>query len=329
MKILKITFCFLSLAFPAFLFSDEVIKEFEIVGSSTVFPHSSAVALEVQNEYPEITISMKSTGSGGGAKLFCQGQDINTPSITNASRRIKNKEVSLCKQNGVLDVTEYRIGYDGIVIMHSIDFEPLSLTRENLFYALNSTLKINGIIVENPYKKWSEIDSSLPDIDIKIMGPPSSSGTRDSFEELVLEEFSDKSGVPLKIREDGVYIEAGENDNAIINKLSSDKNLLGIAGYSFLAQNEDKVVGALIDGFYPSFENIALGNYPISRSLWFYVKNNHIDKKPGIRLYVDEFTDEDTWGEDGYLSDLGLIPLSDDDREIPEFGVANGPFSSN
>jgi len=312
-------------------FSAQAEERLEIVGSSTVFPFASSVIAEFSKNHPSMEIPIiESTGSGGGAELFCAGLGLETPSITNASRQIKDKEVQLCTENGVTDVTEYQIGYDGIAVMFDVNAPSLSLTKERLFNALNATVIIDGNAVANPHQKWSDVDSALPDFAIRVMGPPTSSGTRDSFEEQVFEKIAKAAGVDLKIRDDGPYITAGENDNAIISKLSADSTLLGVAGFSFLDQNADRVQGASIDGVEPTFDTIANGDYKISRSLWFYVKNAHLGQVPGIAEYVAEFTNEDTWGEDGYLIDIGLIPLSEEDQaKVPPLGQANGKFTGS
>lgn len=300
-------------------------NDVRIVGSSTVFPFASAVAEQFSNK-TGMKVTIESTGSGGGFKLFCAGVGEDTPTITNASRRIKDKEVTLCKDNGVTKVTEYKIGYDGIVFLGNVDGYNMNLNTEDLFNALNSKVNIGDVIVDNPYLTWKDVRSDLPDVIIAVMGPPPSSGTRDAFEELVMEHHAEEQGVVVELREDGAYIEAGENDNIIIEKLSKDSNLFGIAGFSYLDQNYNIVKGAYINDVEPTYENIADGQYPVSRSLWFYAKNAHNNIVPGLRGYVDEFTNEETWGPDGYLSDLGLISLPDDERVPPQFGINNGKF---
>ncbi len=301
-------------------------RDLRIVGSSTVFPFASAVIEQFSNK-TGLVATIESTGSGGGMKLFCAGVGEDTPDITNASRRVKDKEVKLCADNGVTNVTEVKIGFDGISILSSINAEPLDLTKEDLFNALNATLVVNGEKVANPNKTWADVNPGLPKMAIKVMGPPPSSGTRDAFEEIVMEKLAEHAGVALALREDGAYIEAGENDNLIVEKLSTDTALLGIAGFSFLDQNSDRVQGALIDGVEPSFDNIADGLYPIARSLWFYVKNDHRGVIRGIEDYVAEFTNEDTWGPDGYLADLGMINLPDEERQAPSLDGPSGKFA--
>jgi phosphate transport system substrate-binding protein len=300
-------------------------NDIRIVGSSTVFPFASAVVEQFHNKTGK-NATIESTGSGGGFKLFCAGVDDDTPSITNASRRIKDKEVKLCRENGVDQVTEYKIGYDGIVLLNATNSYIMNVTREDIFRALNSKVNIAGEVTDNPYSLWSDIRPELPEIVISVMGPPPSSGTRDAFEELVMEPYAEENGVDVELREDGAYIEAGENDNIIIDKLAQDDNLFGIVGFSYLDQNGDVVKGAIIDGVEPTYDNIADGKYLVSRSLWFYVKNDHEAIVSGLRDYVNEFTSEATWGPDGYLADYGLISLPDSERVAPDFGKNNGPF---
>ncbi len=301
-----------------------------IVGSSTVFPFSTAVAEQFgrSSEYP--TPVVESTGSGGGLKLFCAGIGFEHPDVTNASRGIKSSEVSRCAENGVTDITEVMIGFDGIVLGNARGADQLSIDIPDLWLALAAEVPdADGTIVANPYTMWNEINASLPAVTIRVMGPPPTSGTRDAFVELVMEEGcahfeavamieeldEDRyESICASIREDGVFIEAGENDNLIVQKLEADPDAFGIFGFSFLDQNINKIRGSMINGVEPTFDNIATGDYPVSRSLFFYVKNAHIGVVPGIAEFVAEFTSEDAWGPFGYLADKGLIPLPDDDR---------------
>jgi len=304
----------------------------EIVGSSTVYPFSTVVAETFGKKTKFKTPKIESTGSGGGFKLFCNGNGIDTPDITNASRRIKKSEVDKCASNGVKNITEVQIGFDGIAIANSKKGQNFKLTRKDIFLALAKQVpgKTDGELVDNPYKTWKEVNADLPDIKIEVLGPPPTSGTRDAFAELAMEggckkiawikamKKTDKSkykSICHSVREDGAYIEAGENDNLIVQKLEKNSNALGVFGFSFLDQNSDKVKGASIDGVEISFENIADGSYPVSRPLFFYVKNAHVGKVPGIKEFLAEFTNDETWGEDGYLTEKGLIPLSDEKRE--------------
>ena len=263
-------------------------------------------------------------------KLFCSGVGENTPDITNASRRIKSSEAEKCAANGVTPI-EAKIGFDGIVLANSRTSGRMEITRKQIFLALAKNIpNAGGEIIPNPYSMWSEIDSSLPAVKIEVLGPPPTSGTRDAFAELALEggckqidfikamKKVDKSAYKSlchTIREDGAYIEAGENDNLIVQKLQANPAAFGVFGYSFLDQNSDTMQGSIVGGIKPEFEEIASGNYPIARSLYFYVKKEHIDLVPGITEFMKEFTEDDTWGEDGYLVDKGLIPMSENSRK--------------
>ncbi|MEM8753682.1 MAG: PstS family phosphate ABC transporter substrate-binding protein [Pseudomonadota bacterium] len=281
----------------------EARDQIRIVGSSTVFPFATAVAETFGKTTEFKTPVVESTGSGGGLKLFCAGVGVDHPDITNASRRIKASEIELCSANGV-EAVESIVGYDGIVVANAKGAPAFSLTREQIVTALAE---------QGPKPTmWSDIDPSLPQIKIEVLGPPPSSGTRDAFEELVMEEGCEGAGIEcegISIRDDGAYIEAGENDNLIVSKLEANPNALGVFGYSFLDQNGDKLQGALVDGVEPTFDNIASGDYPVSRSLYFYVKKAHVDVIPGIMEYVSEFISDEASGEEGYLVDKGLIPL--------------------
>ncbi len=335
--------------------------QIDIVGSSTVYPFATVVAERFGKSTDFKAPKVESTGSGGGLKLFCGGVGVDTPDITNASRRIKSSEFEKCQANGVKDIVEVLIGYDGIVLANAKGQSPLELTRTDIYLALAKLVPgPDGKLIENPNKTWNDVNSSLPATKIEVLGPPPTSGTRDAFAELALEGGArtiediaalrklnadqtseieamvaklgieaawdaavEKKGAKAKgkdvvkiigrsVREDGVYIEAGENDNLIVNKLVANPNALGIFGFSFLDQNSDKVQGSSIDGNAPTFEAISGGNYAVSRPLYFYVKKAHIGTVPGIQEFLDVFVSEDTIGEDGYLIDKGLIPLGSD-----------------
>ena len=282
-------------------------SEIRIVGSSTVFPFATAVAEQFGRSTDFPTPVVESTGSGGGIKLFCDGVGGNTPDMTNSSRRMKVTEFELCQSNGVTDIIESVIGYDGIVVANIAGGPQFSLTRAQLVLAL----------AEQGAKPqfWNEVDPSLPPLPIEVLGPPPSSGTRDAFEELVMHEACEEAGIEcegISIREDGAYVEAGENDNLIVSKLQANPNAIGIFGFSFLDQNGDAIQGAMIDGVEPTFENIADGQYPVSRSLYYYIKLAHVDVIPGIMEYATEFASDAASGEEGYLVDKGLIPLTED-----------------
>jgi len=304
-----------------------------IVGSSTVYPFATVVAEQFGKNSDFKTPKIESTGSGGGLKLFCAGVGVEHPDITNASRRIKQSEIDKCAANGVNDVVEVKVGYDGIVMANSKSASKLSITRKEIFLALAKDVPNpdgTETLVANPYKTWTEINPNLPNTAIEVLGPPPTSGTRDAFAELALEggckkvdwikamKKQDKrtyKNVCHTVREDGAYVEAGENDNLIIQKLEANPNAFGVFGFSFLDQNTDKVQGSQVDGTEPEFELIADGSYPVSRALYIYVKAAHVGAVPGIEGFLAEFTSEKAWGDEGYLTDKGLIPMPTDERK--------------
>ncbi len=304
-----------------------------IVGSSTVYPFATVVAEQFGRTSDFRTPKIESTGSGGGLKLFCSGVGVDHPDIANSSRRIKSSEVEKCNSNGVTEIVEVKIGYDGIVLANSSDAKVLSVSLKDIFLALAKDVPDpSGAekLVPNPYQKWSDINPVLPATVIEVLGPPPTSGTRDAFVELAMEggckqfawikaiKAKDKSrfkAICHGVREDGRYVEAGENDNLIVQKLRANTDALGIFGFSFLDQNADVVQGSRIGGSAPTFEAIASGEYAVSRPLYFYVKKAHVDAIPGVRDYLAEFTSERAMGEEGYLSDRGLIPLPADEYE--------------
>jgi phosphate transport system substrate-binding protein len=294
-----------------------------IVGSSTVYPFTTTVAEEFGKTTDFSAPIVESSGTGGGLKLFCGGAGDDFPDIANASRAIKDTERKQCEENGVKDITEIKIGYDGIVLANAKKSFQFDLTKEQIFNALAKKVVKDGALVANPYKNWNEIDPSLPAEKIEVYGPPTTSGTRDAFVELVMEKactglaefkaaFPDDDARKKEchlIREDGHYIEAGENDNLIVQKLRSNEHALGIFGYSFLEQNSDAVHGAKIAGIAPAYAAIADGTYSISRPLFIYVKNAHIGSVPGLLEFAEEFVSDKAAGPDGYLSIKGLISL--------------------
>ena len=306
--------------------------QINIVGSSTVYPFATVVAERFGKTTKFRTPKIEATGSGGGLKLFCAGVGIDTPDIANASRKIKRNEIEKCASNGVGAVTEAKVGYDGIVLASSKTVAPMRLTRRDIFLALGRQVPDPAggeEFIENPYQTWHEVNASLPDSRIEVLGPPPTSGTRDAFAELALEggcktfdwikamKKTDKNRYKAychSVREDGHYIEAGENDNLIVQKLVANPSALGVFGFSFLDQNSDKVHGSIIDGVGPAFEAISDGSYPISRPLYFYIKNAHLDAIPGIREYVAEFVSDRASGADGYLTEKGMIPMSVQER---------------
>jgi phosphate transport system substrate-binding protein len=314
-----------------------------IVGSSTVYPFTTVVAENFGRSTTFKTPKVESTGSGGGLKLFCAGVGVEHPDITNSSRAIKDSEVELCKSNGVEEIIEVKVGFDGIVIANSKAGPTYNLSLKDVWLALaaevpNPANTDSGDLVKNPYTTWKQVNASLPDIKIEVLGPPPTSGTRDAFVELAMEsgcqsfswikDLKKSDGDKFKtvchtIREDGGYVEAGENDNLIVQKLGANKDALGIFGYSFLDQNSDSLKGKSIDGVAPTFEAIADGSYPISRPLFFYAKKAHVGVIPGMREFLAEFTSEKAWGPEGYLIDRGLIPLPDAERKAVAARVKN------
>ncbi len=303
-----------------------------VVGSSTVYPFSTVVAERFGKSTKFATPKVESTGSGGGLKLFCSGVGSATPDITNASRAIKSSEIKLCAKNGIKDIIEVTVGYDGIVLANTTAAKQFSLSRREIFLALAKNVPNpdgSESLVVNPYKRSNDINPTLPSRKIEVLGPPPTSGTRDAFAELALEggcktfpfikatKKQDKKkykAICHAVREDGAYVEAGENDNLIVQKLVANPTALGVFGYSFLEQNSDKVQGSIIDGKLPTFDAIAEGDYPVSRSLFFYVKKAHIGVIPGIEAYLAEFTSEKAMGEYGYLAEKGMIPMTDEER---------------
>ena len=325
---------FLSLLNFVFIYSVTSRDQINIVGSSTVYPFSTVVAENFGNKTGIKVPKIESTGSGGGMKLFCKGLGTGHPDITNASRRIKKSEFNKCKENGI-DVVEIKVGYDGIVIANSKKAKLLNLTKRQIFLALAKQVpegnKEGGSLVDNPNKKWSDIDPNLPNKKIEVLGPPPTSGTRDAFNELAIEggcktfpklkaiKKQDKKkykAICRAVREDGAFIEAGENDNLIVQKLVENESAFGVFGFSFLIENEDKIQGSTVDGMAPTMETIADKSYGVSRPLYFYVKLAHVDVIPGIREFLAEYTSDDSWGPGGYLEERGMIPMPENEREF-------------
>ena len=312
-----------------------------IVGSSTVYPFSTVVAERFGKFSDFATPKIESTGSGGGMKLFCSGVGTEYPDITNASRRIKKSELEDCLSNGVEEVIEVQIGFDGIVLANSVASDRYHLSLRDIYLALAAKVPNpdgSESLVTNPYKTWKQLNAALPDVAIEVIGPPPTSGTRDAFSELALEggcetfhwieamKKTDKSAykqICRTVREDGPFVEAGENDNLIVQKLNANPEALGVFGFSFLDQNADKVQGATIEGNEPEFETIADKSYPVSRPLFFYVKKAHIGVVPGIEGFLKEFTADKAWGEEGYLADKGMISLDDELRGAYRDNVKN------
>lgn len=315
--------------------------QIRVVGSSTVYPFSSAVAEEFGATTDFKTPVVESTGSGGGHKLFGVGVGKNTPDITNSSRRMKKSEFETAGGNGVGDITEVVIGYDGIAIAHHVDNPELALRLDQLFRAVAKKVPVDGKLVDNPYRKWSDIDAALPDHAILIYGPPTSSGTRDAFHELVMHKAAKahkelyvlylksigarkaEKGQYQEIRDDGLYVDAGENDNLIVRKLEKEASAVGIFGYSFLQENSERIQGALIEGVAPEPDTISSGEYPVSRSLFFYIKNAHLGEVQGLAEFVNLFVSEKMIGDRGYLKRIGLVPLPKVEREKLRDRISN------
>jgi len=301
-------------------------RDIRVVGSSTVYPFSTKVAQEFGNK-TGFKVVVESTGSGGGHKLFCEGGGTGTPDVTNSSRRQKKSEFDKCTDNGVDGVIEVKIGFDGIVMANAIDAAPINMGLKDVYMAFAKqvpTSDTDCTLRANPFTKWSEINPSLPDTTIEAYGPPPTSGTRDAFVEIAMEggakkvaclaglRKSDKKAfktISHTLREDGKWIDGGENDNALVQTLVNTPTAVGVFGYSFLDQNADKIKGASMDGAEPTFENISSGLYPVSRSLFFYLKKDHIGQTPGLQEFALEFTSDQAWGEGGYLEEIGLVPL--------------------
>lgn len=297
-----------------------------IVGSSTVYPFSTVVAERFAKASGAATPKVESTGTGGGMKLFCGGVGTGHPDLTGASRQIKKSEFEQCQANGVKDIIEIQIGFDGIVLANSKKAPAMKLTTKDIYLALakNVPAAEGPTLVPNPYKTWKQVNASLPDTKIEVLGPPPTSGTRDAFVELAMEAGC-KSFAWIKavkdanekefqamchtLREDGHFIEAGENDNLIVQKLDANHKAVGIFGFSFLEQNSDKVQGSIVNGVAPTFETIADKSYPVSRPIFVYAKKAHIGVVPNIEGFLAELTSEKAWGDDGYLADKGMIPM--------------------
>jgi len=313
----------------------EARDQIRVVGSSTVYPFTTAVAEQFGKASGGKTPVVESTGTGGGFKIFCEGVGVDKADASNASRRIKKSEFELCDKNGVKDIVELTIGFDGLTIAQSKDGPATALTRKQVFQALAEKVPNDkGELVDNPYKNWSDIDASLPNIKIEVLGPPPTSGTRDSFHELFLEKGAeafdslkalkkkdeeaktkDFEKVWKSIRKDGAYVEAGENDNVIVQKLEGNKNAYGIFGFSFLEENADKLKGVSIEGADPTFENISGGKYKGARPLFVYFKKAHFGVIPGLDKFLAEYVSEKALGADGYLTDKGLVALPKEEFE--------------
>ncbi len=301
--------------------------QIRIVGSSTVYPFTTAVAEEFGKAAGKTPV-VESTGTGGGMKIFCEGVGEDKPDATNASRRMKKSEFETCAKSGVTEIVELKVGFDGLTLAHSKDGKPFALTLQQIFMALAKEVPDqDGKLVANPYMKWSDIDASLPDVKIEVLGPPPTSGTRDSLHELFLEAGAKKFEGLAKlakddakafekawksVREDGAYVEAGENDNVIVQKLEANKDAVGVFGFSFLEENSAKLTGIALDGAEPTYDNIASGAYKGGRPLYIYFKKQHVGVIAGLKEFAEEYVSDKALGEEGYLAAKGLVALPED-----------------
>ena len=324
--------------------------QIRIVGSSTVFPYTQAVSEEFANQTGNPSPVVESTGTGGGMKIFCQGVGEAHPDITGASRAMKASEYNLCAENGVTDITEVLLGYDGLSLAVSrATTHEWNLTKQQVFLALAAQVPVEGKWVDNPYEKWSDIDPSLPDAEILAYGPPPTSGTRDAFVELAMHPGCETLGFVKakeaemdkkafgdwvkdncsRMRQDGMFVEAGENDNLIVQRLIADAHAIGIFGYSFLYENEDQLTGIAVDGVEPSPETIADFSYGVARPLYIYVKNAHRGVIPGLNEFIAEYVSDNAMGPDGYLPERGLTPLDDDIRAgVQQAAISAAPMAA-
>ncbi|MBV8939123.1 MAG: substrate-binding domain-containing protein [Alphaproteobacteria bacterium] len=298
-------------------------EQIRVVGSSTVYPYVTLAAEAFGKEGGFRTPIVESTGTGGGFKLFCGGVGDDFPDINNASRRITDSELALCRAHGVTDIAELAIGYDGIVFANSVRAPHFSLSLRDIFLALARDVPKNGAPAPNRYSSWREVNPALPDVPIRVYGPPPTSGTRDAFAELVMEKACDampefaaahvdpkeRKNACRLLREDGCYIEAGENYNIVIQKLETNPQALGIIGYGYLAENQAKVQGSLVNGIPPAYQQIAGGAYPVARVLYVYVKRQHLRHVAGLAEFIHELTSTAAIGPEGYLTQTGLLPL--------------------
>lgn len=313
--------------------------QIRVVGSSTVYPFTTAVAEQFGKTGGKTPV-VESTGTGGGMKIFCEGVGVRTPDATNASRRMKIGEFQLCQKNGVKEIIELKIGFDGLTIAQSKAGAPLKLTLAQVFLALADKVPgPNGDLIANPNKTWSDVDKSLPNLKIEVLGPPPTSGTRDSFHELILEpgaesipalkalKAKDRKAFDTawkSLRRDGAWVEAGENDNVIVQKLEANKDIFGVFGYSFLEENSGKLRGVPLNGVTPEFETIASEKYPASRAMFVYFKKQHMGTIPGLDKFLAEYVSVKALGEDGYLPRKGLVALPKNELEQVRAAIAGG-----
>ena len=332
----KLTIATAAIAVAGIAGSAAARDQIQIVGSSTVFPYTQAVAEEFASTTDFASPVVESTGSGGGMKIFCQGIGEAHPDITGASRAMKPSEWNLCQENGVEDITEVLVGYDGLSLAVSRDSQyDWALTETQIYQALAAEVPVDGEMVANPYEKWSDIDESLPPVEILAYGPPPTSGTRDAFVELAIvdgcmeipmiaekgEDWAEQNCA--RLRSDGPFVEAGENDNLIVQRLDADKTAIGIFGYSFLYENQDKLKAVEVNGVTPSPETIADFSYDIARPLFFYIKNAHRGVIPGLKEFIGEYVSDGAMGQGGYLMERGLVPLGEKKLEEVQDAALN------
>ena len=332
MNFTKMTFAAAAIASVSLAGAAHARDQISIVGSSTVFPYSQAAAEQYAVKTGRPAPVVESTGTGGGMKIFCQGIGVDQPDLTGASRAMKASEWELCQKNGVTDISEALLGYDGLAVAHVKSAGDLDLSERDIFLALAAKVpnKAGDGVIANPYKTWNEVNSSLPNQPILVMGPPPTSGTRDAFVELAMwdgcmevdyfkkgAEAAKKAKTYKKenctaMRQDGLFIEAGENDNLIVQRLKTDKDMIGLFGYSFLYENLDSLKPVLVNGVEASFETIGDQTYPIARPMFFYVKNAHRGVIPGLDDFIAEYVSDDAMGAGGYLSERGMVPVAPD-----------------
>ena len=329
-KILLATAATLAVAASTSVASAQTRDQIRVVGSSTVFPYSTLIAENFASLTGSPAPVVESTGTGGGMQIFCEGVGMDKADATGASRAMKQSEYELCAENGVTDITELQLGYDGLSLAVAQDGETFNLSLAQLHAALAAEVEVDGEIVANPHTFWSDIDPSLPAIEITVFGPPPTSGTRDAWVELVMEVGCDEfpaiaaladsdedrhAEVCQRMREDGHFVEAGENDNLIVQRLVSDPTTYGIFGYSFFYENQDQLSVMSIEGVLPDADTIADFSYPVSRPLFLYFKNAHRGVIPGLQEFIEEASSEEAMGSDGYLLEIGLVPAPEAARE--------------
>jgi phosphate transport system substrate-binding protein len=294
-------------------------NDIRIVGSSTVYPFTKAVAEEFMRVNPGINVTVESTGTGGGMKLFCAGVGSQFPDLEDASRAIKKSEYDTCVKNGAKTIIEVPVGIDGITIIESKNGPGMNLTQADIYKALAENPFGKG---QNKAQTWHDVNPALPAVKIRVLGPPPTSGTRDSLADLYLTKGCDTDPamaalaktnedqhkqICTKIREDGAYVEAGENDNLLVQKVSVDPGTLGVLGYSYLEQNADKIRAVTVAGVSPTEATIADLSYPGARKLYIYVKGEHMTAKPKLRDFVAQYAK--MWGKGGPLERRGLVPF--------------------